>query len=269
MVMKQQNELTPEEKRLSEKIRRKKRSHTASSVQHKKKLSSSQPISLDDTYDLYSLPIFGDDILFSALIMHRAELEDSMLHPDLLRDINKFQLEEYAKKHFNIHKKGALKKRTPIREMLSYTKGHLPSSLLKHASDKTAKEAVKLFKSTWLLLCGLCAAPERALVVRGYMEQKIPKKATEDELAIDVVWLCMRQTELRDELYCQLAKQTTFNPSREASFRCWELFVFSVLNFPPSTELEPHLVRYWEEHLKVRLVLHGAPRGRAGSHARW
>jgi Rho GTPase-activating protein 39 len=83
----------------------------------------------------------------------------------------------------------------------------------------------------------------------GDRPMKVPN--SEAKIAHSIVASCIACPELRDELYCQVCKQTCYNPQRSSSFRGWELFVVAVLNFPPTRNLESSLRCYWEEHIKV------------------
>ena len=106
------------------------------------------------------------------------------------------------------------------------------------ANEKLAKDAVRMWKE-----------------VQMYMgDRPMNKTDTEVKLAHSIVAACISAPELRDELYCQLCKQTCYNPLRTSSFKGWELFVVAVLNFPPTRNLESSLRCYWEEHVKVRAV---------------
>ena len=55
--------------------------------------------------------------------------------------------------------------------------------------------------------------------------------------------------ELRDEVYCQLVKQTTLNPSSESCIRGWELLLSVLATCPPSEQLAPHVGWHFGEHL--------------------
>ena len=53
--------------------------------------------------------------------------------------------------------------------------------------------------------------------------------------------------EMKDELYCQLIKQTTNNASDESLLKGWELMSVMAGSFPPSKNLEPYLLSYIHE----------------------
>jgi len=50
---------------------------------------------------------------------------------------------------------------------------------------------------------------------------------------------------MRDEIYCQVAKQVTFNPSNEATFEGWKLMRVLVNYFPPSRDLQPYIHEFF------------------------
>ncbi|KAH8063648.1 hypothetical protein JL722_2831 [Aureococcus anophagefferens] len=52
--------------------------------------------------------------------------------------------------------------------------------------------------------------------------------------------------DLRDEIFVQLAKQASANPSASSAFKCWRLLFLCASTFPPSAELLPILVHFCE-----------------------
>jgi myosin-7 len=55
--------------------------------------------------------------------------------------------------------------------------------------------------------------------------------------------------ELRDEVYCQLIKQTTNNPNPDGLVKGWQLFGIMSGAFPPSKEFEPYLLSHFNDHI--------------------
>lgn len=53
---------------------------------------------------------------------------------------------------------------------------------------------------------------------------------------------------LRDEIYCQVIKQLSGNPSAESTFRGWQLFCVLLITFPPSKSFEPYVRGYLESY---------------------
>lgn len=54
--------------------------------------------------------------------------------------------------------------------------------------------------------------------------------------------------ELRDEVCCQIIKQTTNNPSAESALKGWQLLGVVTGAFAPGKEFEPYLMSYCEAH---------------------
>ncbi len=44
--------------------------------------------------------------------------------------------------------------------------------------------------------------------------------------------------ELRDEIFCQIMKQSRGNPDSESTFRGWQLLNIMLATFPPSSALK-------------------------------
>jgi len=63
-------------------------------------------------------------------------------------------------------------------------------------------------------------------------------------LAKDVLQKGLEKHVLRDEVFCQIMKQLTGNPSFDSIAKLWQLLCMSVSTFPPSTELEPYLLNF-------------------------
>ena len=65
-------------------------------------------------------------------------------------------------------------------------------------------------------------------------------------LAAELLRHCMEppNLELRTEVFCQLIKQVTANPSTESAQRGWELIVLCLSTFPPSSDFENYLEMY-------------------------
>ncbi|KAN0062875.1 hypothetical protein ACQY0O_004696 [Thecaphora frezii] len=61
----------------------------------------------------------------------------------------------------------------------------------------------------------------------------------------------LQSSALRDEIYAQLIKQLTDNPSGSSTFRGWQLLCVVVVTFPPSSELRNYLQQFIEEHKQV------------------
>ena len=66
--------------------------------------------------------------------------------------------------------------------------------------------------------------------------------------------LALRVYGLRDEIYIQLMKQITKNPSNESKFRGWKLLEICLKSFPPSDDLENFLDYFCRKNSRIRLT---------------
>eukprot|EP00873_Tetraselmis_striata_P004861 jgi/Tetstr1/425125/TSEL_015587.t1 len=107
-------------------------------------------------------------------------------------------------------------------DMLMHSRDMIPTSLLKLASENQTR-AVKMFggvlKYTGDLVEGEPVTP-----------------ASRVEVAQKLLHNGLKRSELKDELYMQLLKQTRGNPSMEARMRAWELFHLVAASMPPNKD---------------------------------
>ncbi|KAG5534424.1 hypothetical protein RHGRI_022523 [Rhododendron griersonianum] len=105
----------------------------------------------------------------------------------------------------------------------------IPTSVLKINND-LVKLAVKLFK-----------------LILKYMGVDSPDEVSLDE-RIELVGQLYKQglknSELRDELFAQILKQTRNNPDKQYSIRAWELMYLCASCMPPSTDIGGFLTEY-------------------------
>jgi len=59
----------------------------------------------------------------------------------------------------------------------------------------------------------------------------------------------------RDEIYCQVIKNTIENPSEAHSARAWTLLSFCACSFPPSPVLARYLQSYLDANTKVIITM--------------
>lgn len=67
-------------------------------------------------------------------------------------------------------------------------------------------------------------------------------------LAVELIETGVREAWLRDELYCQLMKQLTANPSLESSARGWQLMLLMLSTFAPPQEIEDYVEYFIRTH---------------------
>ncbi|KAF7134580.1 hypothetical protein RHSIM_Rhsim08G0024500 [Rhododendron simsii] len=174
-----------------------------------------------------------------------ASLQRSGSLPDIagaVPFIEKFQVEGFLKamqklnKSFGRHSffpSRSLGAQVPekftIEDMLCYQKDPIPTSVLKISND-LVKLAVKLFT-----------------LILKYMGVDSPDEVSLDE-RIELVGQLYKQglknSELRDELFAQILKQTRNNPDKQYSIRAWELMYLCASCMPPSTDIGGFLTEY-------------------------
>lgn len=124
-----------------------------------------------------------------------------------------------------------------LEDMLCFQKDPFPTSLLKISSDLVSR-SIKLFH-----------------VILKYMGIDSPAIISlEDriELVAKLYKHTLKRSELRDELFAQISKQTRNNPDRGWSIRAWELMYLCASSMPPSKDIGAYLSEY------VHYVAHGA-----------
>lgn len=125
-----------------------------------------------------------------------------------------------------------------LAEMVKFTTSLPRQSLLKLPSDELNKRAVDCF-----------------LAIMQYMGD-VPANAKPHQLVpggeVECVYLilinCHNYPQLREEIYCQLMKQTTNNRSQQpdSCLRGWRLFSIVAAYFDCSPSFKPYLLKYLE-----------------------
>ncbi|KAL2531193.1 Kinesin-like calmodulin-binding protein [Abeliophyllum distichum] len=159
--------------------------------------------------------------------------------------LDKFQVEGFLramqKQIHSAGKRGFFSKRTTgsqlrekftFEDMLCFQKDPIPTSLLKLNSDLVSR-AVKLFQ-----------------IILKYMGVDSSDRATptsldeRTELVSKLYKHAMKRSELRDELFTQVSKQTRNNPDRQSLIKAWELLYLCASCMPPSKEVGGYLSEY-------------------------
>ncbi|XP_059217865.1 uncharacterized protein LOC106086047 isoform X2 [Stomoxys calcitrans] len=142
-------------------------------------------------------------------------------------------IEKFAADNLNLHSKGIFRKKSSVRDMLSWTSEAISRPMLALSRDKNDKKsAIELFK-----------------LVQIYMgDRKARAGMSLNSVAIDIITAALPQQQLRDELYVQLCRQTTENPKRDSLIRGWELMAICLSFVPPSPTFQPTLLNYVNRH---------------------
>ncbi|KAJ2461760.1 hypothetical protein GGI02_005622, partial [Coemansia sp. RSA 2322] len=158
----------------------------------------------------------------SSVMMH-SNRNRSM--PSIGVDSRLYGMRTFASTQFAAQKRGFLRRKVPLEEMVSYTSETITRPLMNLPRELT-RDAVRSFR-----------------IIQRYMgntESGVPFK----EKFAEVLWLAnrgIRNPVLRDEVFCQVAKQVTGNPSPSAAECGWTLLGVLLYAFRPSQVLFPHL----------------------------
>jgi len=148
---------------------------------------------------------------------------------DIQDDIQKFQIEEYAKQYFKAHRKGHVfnRKVLSLQQLTRFSAEPLKNSLIE-LNKKDEAESIKCFNYI--------------LQYTGVVPNKSPK------LQSDALSKSLDNFPgIRDEVYFQLIKQTRQNPKLDWEMKTWDLFLLISTIYPSSHNSEnwikSHLAR--------------------------
>lgn len=85
----------------------------------------------------------------------------------------------------------------------------------------------------------------------GYMGDK--SMAFPATLAQDILQKGLEQPQLRDEIYLQIMKQLSSNPTADSIAKGWQVMCMCVSTFPPSMEFELYLLNFMHEQKKKKV----------------
>ncbi|KAH8924223.1 hypothetical protein BT69DRAFT_98437 [Atractiella rhizophila] len=180
-----------------------------------------------------------------------------IMSSDLQAAIAEFSIDGFAKRYFASRKRGLFRREVPLEELMRFQKSPLSAPLLVIRKDRR-QDALKAFKSVQRVMGdrdslwkGNSSSPRsprgRPSDVTASSSETIDSEAAEPwegtvlEEARYLVGLGIEHPELRDELYAQLQKQLSSNPSYLSSFRGWRLLCVFLSTFAPSKQLEGSL----------------------------
>ncbi|XP_047314913.1 kinesin-like protein KIN-14I [Impatiens glandulifera] len=166
--------------------------------------------------------------------------------------IDKFQVEGFLKAmQKQIHSSGKrmffskksvgpqMREKFTFEDMLCFQKEPIPTSILKINSDLVSR-ATKLF----LVILKYMGIDSSDRVAPPSLEERI-------DLVAKLYKHALRRSELRDELFAQISKQTRNNPERQTLVRAWELMYLCASCMPPSKDIGGYLSEY------IHNVAHG------------
>ncbi|KAF9528517.1 hypothetical protein CPB83DRAFT_929834 [Crepidotus variabilis] len=178
----------------------------------------------------------------------------------LAEDIQQFSESDYAQQYFSTHRRGFIfRRKVPVEQLMTWQKVPLTEPLL-NLTRSLHKDAVKIFKVIQHLMGD--REREKGINVRVQPDAHVSMIASLNVSTTSLTglnvgmleeerWLLsegLTHGELRDEIYCQLMKQLTGNPSRENVFKGWQLLCVLLLTFPPSKNFETYLHAFIQNH---------------------
>ena len=154
----------------------------------------------------------------------------------------------YAMSHFKMPKKmekykpGSSKYKSKIKKMTSYVKIPLPEPLLPLRSRTLQDCAVDNFKH---ILCFMFATNK---LMSDTQAEPVGEDGAFKSLlhAATIIRNGLQYSSLRDEIYCQLIKQSTANPKEQHVIRIWELLAFCSGCFAPSPNFYKYLTKHFD-----------------------
>ncbi|KAF5326614.1 hypothetical protein D9611_000081 [Ephemerocybe angulata] len=170
--------------------------------------------------------------------------------PDaLVSDIQLFSQSDYARQYFSTHRSGFIfKRRIPVEQLMTWQKAPLTSPLLL-LNRALHKNAVKIFKVLQHIMGD--REKERTSGSRvpsdgttSFAGSTVSLIGSNTSVLEEERWLLtegLMHGELRDEIYCQLMKQLSGNPSTEGVFKGWQFLCVLLSTFPPSKDFETYL----------------------------
>ncbi|KAJ2845544.1 hypothetical protein J3B02_004652, partial [Coemansia erecta] len=159
--------------------------------------------------------------------------------PSIRADSSMYGMRTFASTQFASQKRGFLRRKVPLEEMISYTSEPLTRSLMNLPREMN-RDAVRSFR-----------------VIQRFMGNT-DEDVSLNEKFTDVLWLAnvgVRNQPMRDEIFCQLAKQVTGNPSPAAAERGWTLIGVLLYAFRPTQVFLPHLEAFVDSAPVPTLVL--------------
>ncbi|KAI0768673.1 hypothetical protein BD413DRAFT_478710 [Trametes elegans] len=179
-----------------------------------------------------------------------------VLPQDLASDIQQFAESDFAQRYFSTHRTGFIfKRRVPVAQIMTWQRSPITSPLL-NLSRSLHKDAVKTFRVIQRVMGDRerserpSAYPASPMKSFNGSTTSLPHTGVSNAVLEDERWLLgegLSHGELRDEIYCQVMKQLNGNPSKESTFKGWQLLCVLLVTFPPSKDFEANLRSYIQQ----------------------
>ncbi|KAF8944394.1 hypothetical protein BGZ47_004293 [Haplosporangium gracile] len=191
-------------------------------------------------------------------------IKNAALHPgaypslpaELQSSISQFRIAGFAQKYFSTHKKGLFRRKVPMERMLLHQKSPLSQPLMVLNKRGVQKDALRCFKIIQKLMGERkgngYVGPTGVELGETCVDLSIQSE-DDIKLVLELIKKGLDHGELRDEIYVQLCKQLTENPSREGSIKGWHLFTILLITFSPSKNLHDYLASFLNQHATTSL----------------
>ncbi|KAG0378983.1 hypothetical protein BGX24_002136 [Mortierella sp. AD032] len=178
------------------------------------------------------------------------------LPAELQSSISQFRIAGFAQKYFSTHKKGLFRRKVPMERMLLHQKSPLSQPLMVLNKRGVQKDALRCFKIIQKLMGERkgngYVGPTGIELGETCVDLSIQSE-DDIKLVLELIKKGLDHGELRDEIYVQLCKQLTENPSREGSIKGWHLFTILLITFAPSKNLHDYLASFLNQHATTSL----------------
>ncbi|CAI5456126.1 unnamed protein product [Caenorhabditis angaria] len=177
-----------------------------------------QPLRFENNNNDEEVHLFDDEVPFSS---------------------ERYTMLDFASKYFRgpkEQKKQRLEDWTwgEIAQAIKFTDKPISQSLLKDLEPEESKHATETFQA----------------ILKFMGDEPLKKSESVTDMVFKILIICHRHPNLRDEVYCQLIKQTTSNISTkpDSAIRGWRLFTIFSSYFPSTLTLKPYLLQYLSEN---------------------
>lgn len=196
-------------------------------------------IDKNSSESIYAAKVGRTQGISSPVINNEAAVRMNPVHPlnrqhtpslphDLKNNIKQFKIEGFAHQYFMEHRAGIFRRKVPVEKLLVWTKDSIKAPLMA-LNKELQKEAPKCFK-----------------LIQRIMGDRSPL-GTSDDIQL-LLEKGIMHGQLRDEIFVQLCKQLSQNPSPDSLLLGWQLMSVIVITFPPSKNFEDYLTQFIKQY---------------------
>ena len=164
---------------------------------------------------------------------------------NILDEIRGYEYYTFFEKNVNVYRSVIFPSKSPLTTVMSWKKDNIKSPLLHHEDKTMAKLAIRIFKRINKYISVSTSSSKQSSSDLDVTLDNIQKEELVYFILSSVLNVNPRNPQIQDEVYCQLCKQTTNNPSSESTTLGWELFMLCLSVFPPSDTFKNYLMDYF------------------------